>query len=52
MSWARRGIVMPRSFSAARQNVLLVYRRDIVEAVEIRDRLQIGFVLDQLSVPR
>src|SRR5215472_17534353 len=28
--------------------MLLVHRRDIVEAVEIRDRLQIGFVLDQL----
>ncbi len=28
--------------------MLLVHRRDIVEPVEIRDRLQIGLVLDQL----
>ena len=28
--------------------MLLVDRRDIVEPVEIRDRLQIGLVLDQL----
>ena len=30
------------------EGVLLVHRRDIVEPVEIRDRLQIGLVLDQL----
>ena len=28
--------------------MLLVHRRDVVEPVEIRDRLQIGLVLDQL----
>ena len=28
--------------------MLLIHRRDIVEPVEIRDRLQIGLVLDQL----
>ena len=28
--------------------MLLVHRRDIIEPVEIRDRLQIGLVLDQL----
>ena len=31
-----------------REGVLLVHRRDIVEPVEIGDRLQIGLVLDQL----
>ncbi len=28
--------------------MLLIHRRDVVEPVEIRDRLQIGLVLDQL----
>ena len=28
--------------------MLLIHRRDIIEPVEIRDRLQIGLVLDQL----
>ena len=28
--------------------MLLVHRRDVVEPVEIRDRLQVGLVLDQL----
>ena len=28
--------------------MLLVHRRDIIQAVEIGDRLQIGLVLDQL----
>ena len=28
--------------------MLLVHRRDVVEAVEIRDRLQVGLLLDQL----
>ena len=31
-----------------RISVLLVHRRDIVEPVEIRQRLEIGLVLDQL----
>ena len=30
------------------ERVLLIDRRDVVEPVEIRDRLQIGLVLDQL----
>ena len=30
------------------EGMLLVHRRDVVEPVEIRDRLQIGLVLDQL----
>jgi hypothetical protein len=40
---------MPSSRStASAEGVLLVHRRDIVEAVEIGHRLQIGLVLDQL----
>ena len=35
-------------FGRQAEGVLLVHRRDIVEPVEIRDRLQIGLVLDQL----
>ena len=31
-----------------REGVLLVHRRDVVEPVEIRHRLQVGLVLDQL----
>ena len=31
-----------------REGVLLVHRRDVVEPVEIGDRLQVGLVLDQL----
>ena len=30
------------------EGVLLIHRRDVIEPVEIRDRLQIGLVLDQL----
>jgi hypothetical protein len=33
------------------EGVLLIHRRDIIEPVEIRDRLQIGFVLDQFLGP-
>src|SRR6266508_4363845 len=35
-------------FYGKSEGVLLVHRRDVVEPVEIWDRLQIGFVLDQL----
>ena len=35
-------------FGREAEGVLLVHRRDVVEPVEIRDRLQIGLVLDQL----
>src|SRR5262249_48550127 len=31
-----------------RERMLLVHRRDVVEPVEIRQRLQIGLILDQL----
>src|SRR2546423_168065 len=35
-------------FRRQTKRVLLIHRRDVIEPVEIRDRLQIGFVLDQL----
>ena len=35
-------------FRGETECVFLIHRRDIVEPVEIRDRLQIGFLLDQL----
>ena len=49
MSWARLGT--GRSEQLLRreaEGVLLVHRRDVVETVEIADRLQVGLVLDQL----
>jgi hypothetical protein len=48
MSWPRLGTLMPSSFSVARQNALLVHRCDIVEPIEVGQRLQVGLVLDQL----
>src|SRR5262245_53594570 len=38
-------------FDREAEGVLLVHRRDIVEPVEIGERLQIGLVLDQLFGP-
>ena len=35
-------------FRREAEGMLLIHRRDIVEPVEIRDRLQIGLLLDQL----
>ena len=35
-------------FRRETERMLLVHRRDIIEPVEIRDRLQVGLVLDQL----
>ena len=35
-------------FRREAERVLLIHRRDIIEPVEIRDRLQIGLLLDQL----
>src|SRR5262249_47044681 len=35
-------------FDRQAKGVLLVHRRDIVEPVEIRERLEIGLVLDEL----
>ena len=49
MSWARLGTSQPEQLLAGEaEGVLLVHRRDVVEAVEIADRLQVGLVLDQL----
>ena len=49
MSCARRGTCEAEQlFRRQAEGVLLVHRRDIVEPVEIRDRLQIGLLLDQL----
>ena len=35
-------------FRRQAERMLLIHRRDVIEPVEIRDRLQIGLVLDQL----
>ena len=35
-------------FGREAERMLLVHRRDVIEPVEIRDRLQIGLLLDQL----
>src|ERR1700681_2372656 len=43
---ARRGNA-EQLFRRKTERVFLIHRRDIVEPVEIRDRLQIGLVLDQ-----
>ena len=49
MSWPRRGTVdAEQLLDREAEGVLLVHRRDVVEPVEIRDRLQVGLVLDQL----
>ena len=45
---AARHLDAEQLFRREAERVLLVHRRDIVEPVEIRDRLQIGLVLDQL----
>ena len=49
MSWARRGTVEAEQLLGREaEGVLLVHRRDVIEPVEIGDRLRIGLVLDQL----
>ena len=49
MSCARRGTCdAEQLLDREAEGVLLVHRRDVVEPVEIGDRLQIGLVLDQL----
>ena len=45
---ALRHVDAEQPLDRQRKRVLLVHRRDIVEPVEIRDRLQIGLRLDQL----
>jgi len=39
---------MPSSFPQLGRRRVLVHRRDVIEPVEIRDRLQIGLLLDRL----
>ena len=49
INWPRIGTSTPSSRSTAmREGMLLVHRRDIVEAVEIRHGLKVGLGLDQL----
>ena len=45
---ARRYFEAEQLFDRDREGMLLAHGRDIVEPVEVRDRLQIGLVLDQL----
>src|SRR5690606_6338291 len=45
---AARYLKMQQLLRGQAERVLLVHRRDVIEPVEIRDRLQIGLVLDQL----
>ena len=45
---ATRYLDAEQLFGRKTKRVLLVHRGDIVEPVEIRDRLQIGLLLDQL----
>ena len=49
MSWAadRHGHA-EQALDGEAERVLLVHRRDVVEPVEIGDRLQIGLVFDEL----
>jgi len=49
MSCARLGMLMSSSFSTARQNACSWFHRgDVVEPVEVGQRLQVRFVFDQL----
>ncbi len=49
MSWrAARHLDAEELFRREAERVLLIHRRDVVEPVEIRDRLQVGLLLDQL----
>jgi hypothetical protein len=41
-------LVLKQLFGRQAERVFLVHRRDIVEPVEVRQRLQVGFMLDQL----
>ncbi len=45
---AARHLDAEQLFRRQTEGVFLIHRRDIVEPVEIRDRLQIGLLLDQL----
>ena len=49
MSWPSSGNRDAKQlFGRQAERVFLIHRRDIVEPVEIWQRLQIGFVLDKL----
>ena len=49
MYWPRGGGVDPHQLlDRQREGMLLAHRRDVIEPVEIGDRLQVGLVLDQL----
>ncbi len=49
INWPRRGTSRPQQlFHREAEGVLLVHRRDVVEAVEVADVLEIGACLDQL----
>ena len=49
MYWPRaRRVDAEQLLDGEREGVLLAHRRDVVEPVEIRHRLQVGLVLDQL----
>ena len=45
---APRHLDAEKLFRRQTERVLLIDRRDVIEPVEIRDRLQIGFLFDQL----
>ena len=45
---ARRRLDAEQLFDREREGMLLAHRRDVIEPVEIRHRLEIGLVLDQL----
>ena len=44
---ARRGLNAKKLFRRQYEGVFLAHRRDVIEPVEIRDSLQIGFVFNQ-----
>ena len=49
MSWARRRHGDAKQpLDGKRERMLLIHGRDIVEAIEIRDGLKVGLVLDEL----
>ena len=45
---ALRHLDAEKALHGKREGMLLIHRRNIIEPVEIRHRLQIGLVLDQL----
>jgi hypothetical protein len=49
---AARYLDAQKLFRRQHKGMFLVHRRDVIESIEIADRLQIGLVLDSFSVPR